>query len=46
MLNAIGAMSGTAVAATIGKDIVRPEIIDLTTVAAAMVGIILWSTLA
>ncbi|HUC97142.1 MAG TPA: inorganic phosphate transporter [Candidatus Polarisedimenticolaceae bacterium] len=46
VLNAIGAMSGTAVAATIGKDIVRPEIINLTTVAAAMVGIILWSTLA
>ncbi len=46
VLNAIGAMSGTAVAATIGKDIVRPEIINLTTVAAAMVGIIVWSTLA
>ena len=46
VLNAIGAMSGTAVAATIGKDIVRPDIINLTTVAAAMVGIILWSTLA
>src|ERR671914_1932244 len=46
VLNAIGAMSGTAVAATIGKDIVRPEIINLTTVAAAMIGIILWSTLA
>jgi PiT family inorganic phosphate transporter len=46
VLNAIGAMSGTAVAATIGKDIVRPDIINLTTVAAAMIGIILWSTLA
>ena len=46
VLNAIGAMSGTAVAATIGKDIVRPEIINLTAVAAAMVGIIVWSTLA
>ena len=46
VLNAIGAMSGTAVAATIGKDIVRPEIINLTTVAAAMIGIIFWSTLA
>jgi inorganic phosphate transporter, PiT family len=46
VLNAIGAMSGTAVAATIGKDIVKPEIINLTTVAAAMVGIIFWSTLA
>jgi PiT family inorganic phosphate transporter len=46
VLNAIGAMTGTAVAATIGKDIVRPEIINLTTVGAAMVGIIVWSTLA
>jgi inorganic phosphate transporter, PiT family len=46
VLNAIGAMSGTAVAATIGKDIVRPEVISLTTVAAAMIGIIFWSTLA
>ena len=46
VLNAIGAMSGTAVAATIGKDIVKPEVINLTTVAAAMVGIIFWSTLA
>jgi inorganic phosphate transporter, PiT family len=46
VLNAIGAMSGTAVAATVGKDIVRPDVINLTTVAAAMVGIIIWSTLA
>jgi PiT family inorganic phosphate transporter len=46
VLNAIGAMSGTAVAATIGKDIVKPDIINLTTVAAAMIGIIFWSTLA
>lgn len=46
VLNAVGAMSGTAVAATVGKDIVRPDVINLTTVAAAMVGIILWSTLA
>ena len=46
VLNAIGAMSGTAVAATIGKDIVSPDVINLTTVAAAMSGIIFWSTLA
>jgi inorganic phosphate transporter, PiT family len=46
VLNALGAMSGTAVAATIGKDIVRPDVINLTTVAAAMIGIIFWSTLA
>ena len=46
VLNAIGAMSGTAVAATIGKDIVRPDVINLTTVGAAMIGIIFWSTLA
>ena len=46
VVNAIGAMSGTAVAATIGKYIVKPDVINLTTVAAAMVGIIFWSTLA
>jgi PiT family inorganic phosphate transporter len=39
-------MSGTAVAATIGKEIVRPEIINVETVGAAMVGVILWSTVA
>jgi PiT family inorganic phosphate transporter len=46
VLNALGAMSGTAVAATIGQDIVRADIINLTTVGAAMVGIVCWSTLA
>lgn len=46
VLNTLGAFSGTAVAATIGKGIVDPSIINTTTVAAAMVGIVLWSTLA
>ena len=46
LLNIAGAMSGKAVAATIGKEIIRTESIDLATVAAAMVGIIFWSTLA
>src|SRR5688572_31356451 len=34
ILNAVGAMSGTAVAATIGKDIVSADVINLTTVGA------------
>ena len=46
VLNLAGVFAGTAVAATIGKGIVDPKVIDLTTVGAAMVGIILWSTLA
>jgi PiT family inorganic phosphate transporter len=46
VLNAVGTMSGTAVAATIGKGIVKPEVIELTTVAAAMVAIVVWSTVA
>lgn len=46
VLNAVGAMSGTAVAVTIGTGIIDPNIVDLTTVAAAMVGIVFWSTLA
>ncbi len=45
-LNFVGAFYGTAVAATIGKDIVQPEAIDLATVGAAMFAIILWSTVA
>ncbi len=46
ILNMIGALSGTAVAITIGKGIVKPEMINLTTIGAAMVGIVIWSTLA
>ena len=46
LLNIVGAMSGTAVAATIGKGIVEASAINLTTVGAAMVGIIFWGTLA
>jgi len=43
VLNTLGAFSGTAVAATIGKGIVDPAIINTTTVAAAMVAIVIWS---
>lgn len=46
LLNIVGAMSGQAIAATIGKGIVRPEIINLATVAAAMISLISWSSLA
>ncbi len=47
LLNMVGAaVSGTAVAATIGKGIVEPTTINLTTVGSAMVAIIFWSTLA
>lgn len=45
-LNILGTMSGTAVAFTIGTEIVRPDVINVKTVAAAMVGIIIWSTVA
>jgi inorganic phosphate transporter, PiT family len=45
-LNIFGALSGTAVASTIGKDIIRPEIVDPRTIGAAMVGIIIFSTIA
>jgi PiT family inorganic phosphate transporter len=45
VLNIVGALvTGTAVAATIGKGIVRPEAIDQHVVAAAMLTIIIWST--
>ncbi|MDO8687723.1 MAG: inorganic phosphate transporter [Dehalococcoidales bacterium] len=47
VLNMVGALvTGTAVAVTIGKGIVMPEVIDLSVVAAAMLAIVLWSTLA
>ena len=46
-LNIVGALvTGTAVAATIGKDIVNPEVITLPVVAAAMLSIVIWSTIA
>lgn len=45
-LNIAGAFSGIAVAQTIGQGIVRPEFINLQTIAAAMTGIVVWSTLA
>jgi PiT family inorganic phosphate transporter len=46
VLNAAGAFAGTAVAATIGKGIVSADVIDVRTVGAAMMGIVIWSTLA
>jgi len=46
-LNLLGVLiTGTAVASTIGKDIVRPEAISLSVVAAAMITIVIWSTIA
>ena len=46
VLNLVGVFSGTAVAQTIGKGIIDPKAVDLVTVGGAMVGIILWSSLA
>ena len=46
ILNVLGAMSGTAVAATIGKGIIKADVVNISTVAAAMVAIVFWSTLA
>jgi PiT family inorganic phosphate transporter len=46
ILNVAGAFLGTSVAATIGKGFVDPEIVDLTTIAAAMVSIVVWSSVA
>ncbi len=47
VLNIVGAIvTGTAVAATIGKGIVSADVIGLPVVAAAMLTIIVWSTVA
>jgi inorganic phosphate transporter, PiT family len=46
-LNLLGVLiTGTAVASTIGKDIVKPDVISLSVVAAAMLTIVIWSTVA
>ena len=45
LLNVAGVLvTGTAVAVTIGKDIVRPEVIGLHTVGAAVLTVVIWST--
>ena len=46
VLNITGTLSGTAVAETIGNGIVNANIITLPTILAAMIGIVVWSTLA
>ncbi len=46
VFNMLGVMSGTAVASTIGKDIVDAGAVNLVTVGSAMVGLIVWSTAA
>jgi inorganic phosphate transporter, PiT family len=46
VLNGVGVMSGTAVAATIGKGFVRADFVTLTTIGAAMIAIVVWSSLA
>jgi inorganic phosphate transporter, PiT family len=47
LLNMVGVLvTGTAVAATIGKGIVRPDIITLEVVGAAMLTVVVWTTAA
>ncbi len=46
VLNIAGTFIGTAVATTIGKGIVEASVINLTTIGAAMVSIVIWSTVA
>jgi PiT family inorganic phosphate transporter len=43
VFNLLGALSGTAVATTIGKDIVDIEVITLETVVAAALAVVFWS---
>ena len=45
-LNIAGAFAGQAVAQTIGKGIVNPVIINLQTIATAMIAVVCWSMLA
>jgi inorganic phosphate transporter, PiT family len=46
VMNTIGAMSGTAVAATVGKGIVDPLALTLPSITSAMLSIIAWGTFA
>ena len=46
VFNTIGAMAGTAVAATVGKGIVAPSALTLPSITATMVSIIAWGSLA
>ena len=46
IFNTIGAMAGTAVAATVGKGIVAPSALTLPAITATMISIIAWGALA
>lgn len=46
ILNIVGTLSGTAVAETIGKGIIDPGKITLIVIASALLGIIVWSSMA
>ncbi len=46
VFNTIGAMSGTAVAATVGQGIVAPQVLTIYAITATMISIIAWGTMA
>jgi PiT family inorganic phosphate transporter len=46
VMNTAGAMSGTAVAATVGRGIVDPSALTLPSITAAMLSIVAWGTFA
>jgi PiT family inorganic phosphate transporter len=46
VMNILGTLSGTAVAETMGEGIVDPSTINLVTISAALVGIIVWGSVA
>jgi inorganic phosphate transporter, PiT family len=46
VMNTVGAMAGTAVAATVGKGIVAPSALTVHAIAATMLSIIAWGSLA
>jgi PiT family inorganic phosphate transporter len=45
VFNLIGALMGTAVASTIGKDMVDPKVITMPTILCALLGAIVWNLL-
>lgn len=46
LMNVLGGLFGTAVAVTLGKGIVNPDVINLLTIASALTGLIIWAIIA
>ena len=46
LFNLLGVLSGTAVAETIGTEIINSNVVNMTTIASSMIAVIVWSSIA